>query len=478
MAKTSTTTGSYVYAPLVAKLRRRLNKPTALPGAFIDSEYNLARTEGISRMSVRRAIDELVREGRLQRRPGRGVYVAPAGAGAAKANGAGRVVQIVMPNSGLWLDTARGAKEAGLRAGVQTQIFDAHNQFDSDLDAIRNLPSTAARGAIIVSLHHRRFAEVLYELKLAHYPFVLLDEALRGLEVPTVMADNYHGGYRIGQELIHRGHRRIAFVGDLHADTVRLRLDGLRDALSDARLYFDRALLGRVNILDPVGDWFPEIDRVTRPMLDRPDRPTAVFFSHDGAAADGYQVIQNMGLRIPKDISVVGFDGAPAFRWLTPSLATVRQPAREMGVAAMEILLALMDGDPLAGRSRMEAGVVSRAARTPVAVRDGSKTNGHEVSVAGDVESGDEIPFGPEPPIGSSIAAAKETRNHAEAAWHRVLPVTWQNGDSLGPAPGVAGDSTTKDTKTTDGSRSAWRLNRAAKSADEIRMADRELVEV
>ena len=73
------------------------------------------------------------------------------------------------------------------------------------------------------------------------------------------------------------------------------------------------------------------------------------------------------------------------------------------------------------------------------------------------------------------IAVAKETRENQKpetgnqpGAWHRVLPVTWQDGDSLGPAPGAAGNFTAKDTKNTkatDGSRSPWRLNCAAKSA-------------
>ena len=490
---------SSVYQRLAAKLRRTITDKALGPGALVASEHELARREGISRKSVRRAVDVLVREGLAERRPGKGLYVRnPASTS--------RLVQIVVPDlvNGLCVQIARGAALVGRNVGVRTLIHDAHSSFDMDLEAIRGLPRTSARGAVILSLHHERFAEALCELKAAGYPFVLVDETPRGIEIPSVVADNYRGGYLAGRRLIDRGHKKIGFVGFFGADTVRARLDGLRDAMTDAGLLLSRSLIGEVHV-EPLESEKDEADRIVRTILDRPDRPTALFFCHDRAAAMGFTVIRALGLRIPGDVSVVGFDGDPMCQLLSPTLASVRQPAREMGAAAMEMLLALMDGDSMARGSRMEAGVVNRASRTPAAARDGAEANGradtttrgqsggggmkaeggrngHEVSVAGrrvaPMETQAREFSRPRRP------AANTTRDQ-DSVWHPVLPVTWQDGESIGPAPGAAGDFTTKDTRTSDSASDPDSQPRAgeigtgaAKSAEEIRRTDMEMVGV
>ena len=417
-----------VYEPLVQKLRQAVTQRDFHPGELIASEYELARREGISRRSVRRAVEILIREGKLERRPGKGVFVRTP----AKLD---RLVRIVVPDGGsdLFVKVARGVQEVGLKAGVRALIHDAHGRLESDLEMIRQLPRSSARGAVIGSVHHHDFAETLYALKVARYPFVLVDETLRDIAVPSVVADNYGGGRLVGEELLRRGHRRIGFVGFLGADTARARLEGLRSALANAGLGLPDAWVGNLRVPSSVTDEETlqrEVTRTVHQLLNPSDRPTAIFFAYDLIAAQSYVVLRSLGLRIPEDISVVGFDGIPMCRLLVPTLATVRQPAPEMGGAAMEMLLDLMSGDPPAGGSRWEAGVVNGAARTPVAVPDGSKTNGRSDTVTRRHGDGRKI----------TRNGKLETRNHAEAAWHRVLPVTWQDGDSLGPAPGAARD--------------------------------------
>ena len=464
---------------LRAKLRHHITARNLQPGEFVAAERDLARSERVNRMVARQAVDALVREGLLERRSGKGVYVR-------SPQSATRLVQIVVPDgaSQLHIGIAQGAKEAGLRVGVRTLIHDAHGSFDSDLEMVRQLPQSAAHGAIVVSVHHSGLAGILYELKATRYPFVLVDEMLQDTEVPSVVADNYRGGYLVGQELIRRGHQRIGFVGYLGCDTVRDRLEGLRDALANANPPLPSPVVGRMRVHEFVGDRAFEVDRATREALVRPNRPTAIFFHHDGIAADGCRTIRALGLRIPGDISVVGFDGLPLGRYLTPTLATVRQPTREMGAAAMEMLLALMDGDAMAGESKIEAGVVSRAAPTPVAVRDGSKVNGHgEAATWGHSEGGGMKAEGGRNGQEVSVAgrgvapmetevskfsrprrpAANTTRGR-DGVWHRVLPVTWQDGESLGPAPGAAGDFTTKDTKNTKATVSCGIVSTASQS--------------
>jgi DNA-binding LacI/PurR family transcriptional regulator len=430
---------------LLAKLRRQLAARNLQPGEFALSESDLARSEGVNRRFVRQAVDVLIREGRLERRPGKGVF-------GREAASTPRLVQVVVPHlrSHLCAEMTRGVKEVGIRAGVRVQIHDAHGSYESDLVALRSLPECAAEGTICLSLHVKRFAEILSELRAARYPFVLVDETLRDIDVPCVVADNYGGGYTAGREMIKRGHKRIGFVGYMGADTVRARLEGLRDAMADARLILDRSFIKELFAEKPE-DWPAEADRLTRELLSRSDRPTAIFFFNDLAAASGHRAINTMGLRIPEDVSVVGFDGDSFGRLLTPTLATVRQPARQMGGAAMEMLLALMagsrkhEGAPMATKLQDGHGDAQTQGQgdgpgPPEMRRHGDEggggraeggRNGQEVLVAGrriaSMETDAPKFSRPRRP------AANTTRD--QDAWRRVLPVTWQDGDSLGPAP-------------------------------------------
>ena len=338
MDSTCSKTRSFIYQPLVLKLKQRLADGTLAPGAFVASESMLAQNEGVSRTSVRRAANVLIQDGKLERRPGKGLYVR-------EPQSVTNLIHVVVPNLAfhLCVEVARGVKDAGLEVGAKTLVEDAHGNLDANLLSLRHLPETAASGAIIWSWHHPRFTEVLYELKAAGYPFVLVDEMPSGLEIPCVVTDNYRGGYIVGQELIRRGHSRIGFVGFLSADTTRSRLEGLRDAASDAGLPFDRSLVGEIRV-EFAQDWSAEINRVVRSLMERSDRPTAIFFCNDYTAAIGCTVLRALGLRIGEDIAVVGFDGDPVCDLLSPRLATVRQPGREVGVVAMRLLQQVMAG--------------------------------------------------------------------------------------------------------------------------------------
>src|SRR5690606_19662817 len=84
------------------------------------------------------------------------------------------------------------------------------------------------------------------------------------------------------------------------------------------------------------------IDRATRGLMQRPDAPTAIFYSDDQTAAHGCRTLRALGLRSPDDVSVVGFGDNPVCEWLEPPLSTVRQPSREMGCVALEMLVERM----------------------------------------------------------------------------------------------------------------------------------------
>lgn len=326
-------TRTTVYDALLSRVRESIHSGARKAGEFVGTEQELCREHGISRVSVRRATEQLIREGLIERRPGKGLFVRD-------LERVTRTIQVIVPDLAFkqCVQIARGAQQLGIERGFAVHVSDAHNRMDNDIAVLERLPDMSAEGALILSWHHPRFTEALLGLKRQNYPFVLVDEHSRDMEVDSVTADNQAGGMLVGNALIDQGHKRIGFIGNIIADTVRARLEGLRDAVGDRGLPFDRTLVADLAV-QPQEDWAERIEQCTRQLLSRADRPTAIFYSDDQVAAEGYGAIRKMGLRVPEDVSIVGFDDSPICRWLAPTLSTVRQPSLDMGRAAMEMLL-------------------------------------------------------------------------------------------------------------------------------------------
>ncbi|MBO3749985.1 LacI family DNA-binding transcriptional regulator [Streptosporangiaceae bacterium NEAU-GS5] len=187
--------------------------------------------------------------------------------------------------------------------------------------------------------------------RLAHreIALVVLDPTGEpGRGVPSVGAGNWNGGLAAAHHLLDLGHRRIAIItGSADAMSSRARLDGYRAALDTAGVPVDPALIcqGDFQIEDGLTH--------TRRLLALPDPPTAIFACNDGEAIGVYRAAHELGVRIPDDLSVVGFDDMPPVRWLIPPLTTVRQPLSEMAAAATAMLITLINGEPLA-QNRIE----------------------------------------------------------------------------------------------------------------------------
>lgn len=287
-------------------------------------------------MTVRKASELLISEGLLERRPGKGLYVR----GLSAVLG-GSVVQVVV-GSLLWetsVQMARGVQNAAKADGIHVQIYDAHGDVDSDLAMIEQLPYSGAKGAVVMSLHHPRFSQAICRLHTKDFPFVLLDQRMRDIDVSSVAADNYAGGRQIGEYLARLGHRHVAYIGDLIAASVQDRLAGLRDGLADAGVAMRPSYIHDLTVdSDRFGDWSEAISSGARRLLTLPVRPTAICCSCDAVARQVYRDLKTLNLRVPDDVSVVGYDDDPLADYLVPRLSTVRQPFQNMGMEAMQLL--------------------------------------------------------------------------------------------------------------------------------------------
>jgi LacI family transcriptional regulator len=174
-------------------------------------------------------------------------------------------------------------------------------------------------------------------------PLVVVDPVnLPEPDLPSVGATNWAGGLAATDHLLSLGHRRIgAVTGPPGYLCSRARIDGYRSALDRFGARFDQRLLRH-------GDFQHEGGfRRGGELLDLAEPPTAIFAGSDQQALGVYEAARQRGLRIPQDLSVVGFDDLPTARWVSPPLTTVRQPLADMGRVAAEMLGSLIEGIPL-----------------------------------------------------------------------------------------------------------------------------------
>ncbi|WP_188197172.1 LacI family DNA-binding transcriptional regulator [Nonomuraea sp. SYSU D8015] len=202
------------------------------------------------------------------------------------------------------------------------------------------------------------------QLVTREIPIVMLDPSGDpGPGVPSIGAGNWSGGLSATRHLLDLGHRRIAIItGPGWALSSRARLDGYRAALDLAGVPADPELICRGDFLIEGG--LAQAHRLLR----LPDPPTAIFACNDGQAIGVYRAAYELGLRIPDDLSVVGFDDLPPTQWAVPPLTTIRQPLTEMAAAAAAMLVKLAQGEPLQ-QYRVELGteLIIRGSTAPPA---------------------------------------------------------------------------------------------------------------
>jgi LacI family xylobiose transport system transcriptional regulator len=181
------------------------------------------------------------------------------------------------------------------------------------------------------------------QLAIRSVPLVVLDPTGEPLhETPSIGATNWSGALVATRHLIDLGHRRIGMLAaNLKWPFVRARLDGFRAAMDQADVPVDPALV-RVCPLYVEGGLRGATD-----LLRMPDPPTAIFATNDLQAHGVYEAARQEGVRIPQDLSVIGFDDLPFTRWAGPPMTTVRQPLVQMGAAAAQMVVALANGEVL-----------------------------------------------------------------------------------------------------------------------------------
>lgn len=280
--------------------------------------------------STRERVEQVLRASGYQRR------------GGGKGGRAGLLDLVFNDLNSPWaVEIIRGVEDAAHAAGSGTVVSAIHRSASSTWQWLANLRARASDGAILVTTGLD--SALRSELSELHVPMVVIDPAGKpDLNLPTIGATNWTGGVSATEHLTSLGHQRIGHItGRPEIWCSRARMDGYRAALEAAGLSFDPDLV-------VPGEFDYESGFTAgRRLLDLADPPTAVFAASDQMALGVIEAMRRAGLRVPQDLSVVGFNDLPEVRWASPPLTTVRQPLVAMGVLAVGMVLRLVRGEVL-----------------------------------------------------------------------------------------------------------------------------------
>ncbi len=188
-----------------------------------------------------------------------------------------------------------------------------------------------------------------------HTHVVLVDEDVPGVSVPRIFVHNSEGAFEATKYLVAAGHRKIAHIGGPeNLMSVRERMDGMLEAMRLEGLQVKDSWIQLGDYSRSFG--IQAIDRI----LEQPERPTAVFCGSDYIAIGVMHRVRELGLRVPEDLSIVGFDDMPFSSMLAPALTTVRQPVEKLGKQAFRTLHALINQEETEAEQRLPVELVIR----------------------------------------------------------------------------------------------------------------------
>ena len=236
-------------------------------------------------------------------------------------------------------ETLRGVDDGLKGTGYASVIVSGHWNAEEEADRIRLLLARKVDGIILLS---GRMSDQTVLQFSAQRPIVSTGRDLNTRTALGFKQDNEYGAWMAVRHLIELGHRRIAFVSG-PADNIDAeeRAAGYRRALSEAGIAVDPKLMVEGNFHENSGLL------AVNHLFDTGQQFTAVFAANDQSAYGVRLCLYRKGIRVPDDVSLVGFDDLPGSSYTTPPLTTIRQPLYDMGLVATHALLRLINGEPV-----------------------------------------------------------------------------------------------------------------------------------
>jgi LacI family transcriptional regulator len=234
-----------------------------------------------------------------------------------------------------------GIESVAYNRGYNVIVSQSLESYDREVIDLQYLASRSVDGILLSLSTETTDLSHITALQKRGMPIVLFDRINNEINTHQVITDNYKGAYEATEHLIHNGFKRIAAVASSEFLSITTeRLAGYHDALEAHNIPADKNFIQHCFY---GGMIFSEIEEAVNKLLTQKQRPDAIFSTSDKLTTGCLKTLKRRGLQIPKDVALVGFSNSDIAELVDPSLTVIRQPAEEMGRAAAELLIQLIE---------------------------------------------------------------------------------------------------------------------------------------
>jgi DNA-binding LacI/PurR family transcriptional regulator len=269
-------------------------------------------------------------------------------------------IGLIIPtiNNPVFAESTSGVQDYANQRKIQVILGNTYYSDEQEKNLVQTLREKQVDGLIITSTNPK--GAIIKSLTDEGFPFVLLYSTVRKGSVSAVGIDNYQGGYQATDHLVKLGHERIGMVAGSFAISDRSfhRWHGYRQCLKNHNIAYDKALLAQTDYSLTSGR-----DSMKK-MLSFKKPPTAVFCSNDFLALGAMKGARELGLDLPEDLSIVGFDDIPIASYVIPELTTIHQPAYEMGKLGAELLFHCIQKQTKSVQLMLDSSLIIRESTT------------------------------------------------------------------------------------------------------------------
>jgi LacI family transcriptional regulator len=245
-----------------------------------------------------------------------------------------KTIGLIIPDNTnpYFAEVARGIEDACYERGYSVILCNSDRKMEKEINYLELLMEKGVDGIAFVSVGDDKKATDIFGKK--RVPKVLLDREIPGLQIDSVLVDNQLGGYLATEYLIKLGHRRIACItGPSKLSSSLEREVGYNNALRNSDIILDKLLIQSGTFHSDSGY------EGVRKLLTKDNPPTAIFACNDLIAIGAMYGANEMGYKVPEDISIIGFDDISLASFMTPRLTTITQPKYEIGKTAAGLLI-------------------------------------------------------------------------------------------------------------------------------------------
>lgn len=337
-----------LYMQIYTDYVTKINTGQYQVGDKLPSENSIATEYDVSRITSRKAMELLQQNGYIERTPGRGSFVEFSHENGKDIGGIDNkmpIVGLIVPTSSdnFAMELVMGVEQGANDHAYNLMLRRSHHSTENEALAIKTLYEAGCQGLVLLPQHFDIFNAYLLQLILDGFPVVVIDRQMKGVNTSFIGSNNYMATYKVTSKMLELGHQHILYLSNPvnSATSLGERYAGFREAFIKKKKFWNEDLFLSFSMdhsthIDTTPEVKLDYELITTFIMEHPEI-SCVFATEYRFAQLAIHAIRKLGLRIPEDISVVGYDG-PTSETGNMFMTRILQPITDMGWQAVHIL--------------------------------------------------------------------------------------------------------------------------------------------